>query len=77
MGHLLFRVVDSAWQETDQKLMLSALVIYIDANDAGPGFYSLAADLGLLSRQATRSEREAFWTQQVSTIHERYDTDRA
>ena len=73
MGHLLFRVVDSAFQETG--LMLSALVTYIDANDAGPGFYSLAADLGLLPRKASKAQQEVFWTGQVSKIFDHYESE--
>ena len=73
MGHLLGRVVESASQETG--LMLSALVTYIDANDAGPGFYSLAADLGLLPRKATKTQQETFWTGQVSKIYDHYTNE--
>lgn len=33
--------------------MLSVLVHYLDANDAGPGFYKLAAHLGLIEPRAS------------------------
>ena len=44
--------------------MLSAIVIYLNENDAGPGFYRLASLMGLLP--ATRGE---------FTRHSRPDTD--
>ncbi|WP_218105335.1 hypothetical protein [Micromonospora rhizosphaerae] len=44
---------------------MSALVIYLDANDAGPGFYQLARDMGLLHKGAWKQAREALWIQQV------------
>lgn len=69
MGHLLFRVVDLTKAD---EFMLSAVVVYVDGNDAGPGFYALAADLGLLARDASTAEREVFWTQQVAAIFNRY-----
>ena len=46
MGHLLGLIVGENLPETG--LMISALVHYLDQNDAGPGFYSLAVELGLL-----------------------------
>jgi len=54
--------------------MISALVIYLDANDAGPGFYQLAQDMGLLPRGASRQEREAFWVQQVKKTFDYFRT---
>ena len=44
MGHLLGLIVDRNHPTTT--LMISALVQYLNANDAGPGFYALAVELG-------------------------------
>lgn len=56
----------------DSKTMLSAIVVYIDRNEAGPGFYKLATGLGLLPNTATVDDKLAFWTAQVRAVHERY-----
>src|SRR5580692_11204871 len=45
MGHLLYLIVEQNRPSTG--LMISALVTYLDANDAGGGFYAYAQDLGL------------------------------
>lgn len=52
--------------------MLSAIVAYLDRNDAGPGFYALATDLGLLPNTATAEDKEAFWAGQVGKVHQLY-----
>ncbi|WP_448638654.1 hypothetical protein [Geodermatophilus sp. URMC 63] len=75
MGQLLFRIVEATW-DPDRKLMISALVHYLDQNDAGPGFYTLAADKGLLPRTANRNARLEFWVRQVAALHELYATRR-
>lgn len=53
-------------------VMLSAIVVYIDRNDAGPGFYNLAVELGLLPNTASGDEKLAFWSGQVAKVHEMY-----
>lgn len=53
-------------------LMISALVAYLGANDAGPGFYKLAKKLGLLSSNASRNERWEFWVTEVGIVHDYY-----
>jgi hypothetical protein len=54
-------------------LMISALVIYLDGNDAGSGFYKFAQDLGELPPGALSSRvKEEFWVGQVKALHERY-----
>ncbi|MFG3301546.1 hypothetical protein [Micromonospora chersina] len=63
MGYLLGRIVHETHPVVGA--MMSALVIYLDANDAGPGFYQLAQDMGLLPKGASKQAREAFWVQQV------------
>lgn len=52
--------------------MISALVTYLDANDAGPGFYALAQQLGELSRGASSGAKWEFWVSQVKAVHEHY-----
>jgi hypothetical protein len=44
----------------------------LDRNDAGPGFYALATDLGLLPNTATAEDKEAFWAGQVGKVHQLY-----
>src|SRR5262245_4085660 len=56
----------------DTGVMLSAIVAYIDRNDAGPGFYNLAVQLGLLSNVATADDKLMFWSSQVGKIHNLY-----
>lgn len=70
MGHLLGRVVGRNRPVTG--LMISALVHYLDANDAGPGFYTLAKQLGLLSPRAKSDEKLRFWINQVNALHAYY-----
>lgn len=69
MGHLLGLVVE---RTAGTGLMLSALVHYLNANDAGPGFYSLARTMGLLRRRATADERLAFWIEQLNGLYAFY-----
>ncbi|WP_432868637.1 hypothetical protein [Microbispora rosea] len=70
MGYLLGRIVEQNRPESN--LMISALVIYLDGNDAGSGFYSLAADLELLPRKATVRQREEFWVSQLNGLYRHY-----
>ncbi|ATL84302.1 hypothetical protein SMALA_4069 [Streptomyces malaysiensis subsp. malaysiensis] len=52
--------------------MLSALVNYLDANDAGSGFYQLAKELQLLPMSASADEKFGFWVKQVKQLYERH-----
>lgn len=52
--------------------MLSAIVIYLNANDAGPGFYRFAIHLGLLPAGATMSQKTDFWVRQVQAVHDHF-----
>jgi hypothetical protein len=70
MGAVLGDVVKRTVGET--RVMLSAIVAYIDRNDAGPGFYSLAVQLGLLPNTATADDKLVFWSGQVGKVHELY-----
>ena len=74
MGHMLGLIVDRNRPATG--LMLSALVTYLDANDAGPGFYALAQQLGDLPRGASASAKFDFWVAQVQSVHRHYATAR-
>ena len=68
VGALLSDVVKRTIGDTG--VMLSAIVAYIDRNDAGPGFYSLAVHLGLLSNVATSDDKLMFWSSQVGKVHD-------
>jgi hypothetical protein len=70
MGHLLGLIVERNRPATG--LMISALVTYLDTNDAGPGFYALAQQLGDLARGASASAKFDFWLSQVKALHQHY-----
>ncbi|WP_200828225.1 hypothetical protein [Mycobacterium sp. 3519A] len=70
VGAVLGDVVERTIGDTG--IMLSAIVAYIDRNDAGPGFYNLAVQLGLLSNVATSDDKLMFWSSQVAKIHDLY-----
>jgi hypothetical protein len=72
MGHLLGLIVEKNYPAT--RLMISALVHYLDANDAGPGFYALATQLGLLAHSASANEKWEFWVRQVTALHDCYSS---
>jgi len=72
VGELLGRIVRAdldSGRYGDDPLMLSALVIYLNGNDAGSGFYALAASLGL-SKPGT--SKEAFWIGQLKGLYAYY-----
>lgn len=70
MGHILVDVVEETYP--DKGVMLSALVPYVDSNRPGEGFYSLAANMGLLDKDASVEEKEEFWYSQVKKVYEAY-----
>ncbi|MER7987230.1 hypothetical protein ABTY53_16840 [Streptomyces noursei] len=74
MGRLLGLIVerDQEVAPSDPPLMLSALVNYLGANDAGSGFYQLAKELQLLPMSASADEKFGFWVKQVKRLHERH-----
>ncbi|MFH8609373.1 hypothetical protein ACH4D5_18030 [Streptomyces sp. NPDC018029] len=74
MGHLLGLIVerDQEVAPSDPPLMLSALVNYLGANDAGSGFYQLAKELRLLPQSASADEKLDFWATQVKQLFERH-----
>lgn len=72
MGHLLGLIVTERNRPVTG-LMISALVIYLDGNDAGTGFYKLAQDLGELPPGALSARvKERFWVRQVEELHTYY-----
>ncbi|MFJ3643337.1 hypothetical protein ACIPRD_26775 [Streptomyces sp. NPDC090108] len=68
MGYLLGLIVDQDYPKSG--LMISALVHYLGANDAGPGFYTLAQRRDLLPKGASATARLKFWVDQVNSLHE-------
>jgi hypothetical protein len=70
MGELLGRVVLTDMGTSGH--MISSIVIYLNENDAGPGFYKFAQSLNRLSSKATRDQKEAFWADEIREIHHFY-----
>lgn len=72
MGHLLGLIVTER-NRPETGLMISALVLYIDGNDAGSGFYKLAQELGELPPGALSPRmKEKFWIGQVKSLYAYY-----
>jgi hypothetical protein len=70
MGYLLGRVSDHEYPQTG--LLITALVHYLDANDAGAGFYKLARSKGLISPRLSRNDQWEFWVGHVAKVHAHY-----
>jgi hypothetical protein len=70
MGHLLGLIVELERPESGH--MISSIVIYLDENDAGSGFYKLAQNYRLLRSNASPDERLTFWSGEVAAIHAHY-----
>jgi len=70
VGALLGEISEDAVTETGG-LLISALVQYLDTNDAGPGFYALARSKGL-TVPATSADRQLFWAGHVGRVHRHY-----
>lgn len=70
MGELLGRIATDNLPEVGA--LISAIVIYLNSNDAGTGFYALARNKGLLARGASATKREKFWLDQVNTVFAYY-----
>lgn len=73
MGFLRGRIVQETYPVVGSKM--SALVIYLDANDGGPGFYQLAQDMGLLQQGVSKQAREALWIQLARGIFDHFRAD--
>jgi hypothetical protein len=70
MGHLLYLIVERNRPATD--LMISALVTYLGANDAGTGFTHFVQEMGLLPRNVSGDSKYDLWVGQVSALHQYY-----
>jgi hypothetical protein len=70
MGHLLYLIVER--ERSVSGHMISALVVYLNENDAGTGFYKLAQEYGLLAKDASEDEKLAFWSNEVKQLHAHY-----
>jgi hypothetical protein len=47
-------------------------VLYLNSNDPGTGFYSLAQELELLPAKASAQKKEEFWVAQVKALQDHY-----
>ena len=56
MGELLGRLSERSFSQT--RLLISVLIQYLNANDAGPGFYDLATRKHLLPPPVARREAD-------------------
>ena len=63
MGELLGQLSDRSFSQS--RLLISVLVQYLNANDAGPGFYDLAQRKNLLPRGA---DKLAFWVGHLRAV---------
>src|SRR4051812_45936199 len=70
MGYLLGRITCEKLPEVGA--MLSSLVQYLNDNDAGPGFFELAREVGRLSGRVSAEEKLTFWSDEVSRVHDHY-----
>ncbi|MFJ6674963.1 hypothetical protein ACIQMJ_28005 [Actinosynnema sp. NPDC091369] len=70
LGELLGQIADDSFAETGG-LLISALVQYVDTNDAGPGFYALARAKGL-PVPTNAGDRQLFWAGHVGALHRHY-----
>ncbi|RLK24702.1 hypothetical protein DER29_2633 [Micromonospora sp. M71_S20] len=75
MGHLLGLIVERNRPTTN--LPISALVQYLNTNDAGPGFYTLAVELGMLPRRSSAMAKQAFWIGQLNALYAFYTARRS
>ena len=71
MGYLLGQIV-TLDQKQYPAQMISALVIYLNENDAGSGFYQLAQHLDLLERRPSTARKEQFWSDQLKLLKNRW-----
>lgn len=75
MGFLLGRISrNRSWSMS--RLLISALVRYHGEADAGPGFFNLAREVGLIHGSVTDLERLEFWLRHVRQV-QAYDWNRA
>ncbi|NYH55729.1 hypothetical protein HNR06_005318 [Nocardiopsis arvandica] len=70
VGDLLGEVVERTFSEVGA--MISAITVYKSGNDAGPGFYTLASEKGLLTPNASPDQRMDFWMTQMIKVYAYY-----
>lgn len=67
MGYLLGRISrNRSWPVS--RLLISALVRYQGEADAGPGFFNLAREMGLIRGPLSDLERLEFWLRHVRQV---------
>ncbi len=54
--------------------MIPALVMYLDGNGPGPGFFNLAQQWKLLPKNASDARKQEFFLKEVADVHEHYAT---
>lgn len=69
-GQLLCAIVEQ--DRPTSGVLISAIVLYLNENDAGSGFYSLAESYDLLATNSPGSAKEAFWAAEVARVHEHF-----
>lgn len=52
--------------------LVSSIVVYLNENDAGSGFYRLAVELNLLTPKPTADQKLVFWAGQVKATYDYY-----
>jgi hypothetical protein len=67
MGELLEQLSLRSFAQTG--LLISVLVQYLNANDAGQGFYRLAQRKRLLRPRASQDDKLIFWVGHVQAVH--------
>ena len=70
MGALLGEVAKR--ELPDVGALVSAIVLCLNENDAGAGFYRLAVELRMLPPRATADQKLTFWAEQVRRVHSHY-----
>src|SRR5579875_88659 len=73
MGGLLGRLVDRSYTETKDQpgggLMISAIVMFLNENGVGGGFYRKAASLGLIASERMSADAKFdFWVRQMTAV---------
>jgi hypothetical protein len=54
------------------KALVSSIVLYLNENDAGSGFYRLAISLNMLTPKPTAEQKLTFWARQVKATYDYY-----
>jgi hypothetical protein len=73
MGELLGRLVDRSYTETKGQpsggMMISAIVMFLNENGVGKGFYRKAASLGLIASERMSDDAKFdFWARQMTGV---------